>query len=311
MNTIIEKIQRSWQLFERSVRVLREQPKLLVFPLVTGLVTAVIALFFLVPVGLALLAPHWVAGGKIQSIANSIGFLQLQNGPNFGVQIHALGSILLAGVYLLNMFVASMASVAFSYEIFEALNRRPVSISRGIAAACARWKSILLWSLLAGTVGLIIRAIEDRLSFVGRLVAGLIGLAWSTASIFAIPGLARDPAFSNPFAILSRSVQTIKRTWGEALVGYVGMQGTNVLFVLGSIVFWIVAGLAAIGLSNAWILLPLGVGWLLALIVYGYLASIASRVYLCALFLYASEGAVPGEFYDASMMNMGWKLKKK
>jgi len=42
---------------------------------------------------------------------------------------------------------------------------------------------------------------------------------------------------------------------------------------------------------------------------YGYLASIASRVYLCALYLYASDGVVPGQF-DESMMGMGWKLKK-
>lgn len=49
--------------------------------------------------------------------------------------------------------------------------------------------------------------------------------------------------------------------------------------------------------------------WLLSLIVYSYLASIASRVYLCALYLYASDGVIPGP-YDALMMAQGWKLKK-
>ena len=59
MNAISEKLNRSWQLFKTSVVVIRTHPKLLVFPIVTGVLTLVIALFFLAPVVLVLLAPHW------------------------------------------------------------------------------------------------------------------------------------------------------------------------------------------------------------------------------------------------------------
>jgi len=34
MNAISEKLQRSWQLFKRSVSVIRENPKLLIFPVI-------------------------------------------------------------------------------------------------------------------------------------------------------------------------------------------------------------------------------------------------------------------------------------
>jgi hypothetical protein len=129
------------------------------------------------------------------------------------------------------------------------------------------------------------------------------------ASIFAIPILARETAFSNHFAVLSKSADTIKRTWGEMLTGYVGMKGTNILVAWSSILFWIATGLTAYLLSSGWVFLIAGVPWLVTLLIYAYLASIASRVYLCALYLYASEGVVPGQF-DASMMSMGWKLKK-
>jgi hypothetical protein len=308
MNTISDKLHRSWQLFRRSVSVIQEHPKLLVFPIVTGLLTSAIALFFLAPVGLVLLAPHLV-GGKIQALADAIGFLRFRNGGSFNFQIQPLGTTILAGMYLLNMFLATMASVAFNHQILEALNGRAVSIRSGLAAACARWQSIFLWSLFAGVVGLIIRALEERLAFVGRLIAGLIGLAWSVASIFAIPILAREAAFSSPFAVLAKSAETIKRTWGETLAGYVGMQGMNLFVFLGSILFWMAAGLTAYLFSNAWLLLMVGVPWLLVVIVYGYLASIASRVYLGALYLYAADGSVPG-YFDASLMSSGWKLKK-
>lgn len=168
---------------------------------------------------------------------------------------------------------------------------------------------MLLWSLLAGTAGLLIRALEERMNFLGRLVTGMIGLAWSVASIFAIPVLIREPSLLNPFAVLSKSAKTIQATWGEMLAGYLGMQGTNLLVLWGSVVYWLGNGALAYALSNPLLLLVALAPWLLFLVLYGYIASIASRVYLCALYLYASDGAVPGPF-DASMMTMAFKPKK-
>ncbi|HTL55312.1 MAG TPA: DUF6159 family protein [Candidatus Limnocylindrales bacterium] len=309
MNALSEKLQRSWHLFKSSVRVIVQQPKLLVFPIVTGLLTTAIALFFLAPVALVFLAPHWISGGTIQTFADKVGFARFSDGATFNFHLQPLGTTMLAGIYLLNMFLATLASVAFNAEIIEALSGHPVSIQRGIAVACRRWQSILLWSLVAGVVGLIIRWLEERWSLVGRAIAGLIGLAWSMAAIFAIPILARDNSVSNPFAILSKSATTIKRTWGEMLAGYVGLKGMNLMVLWASIVSWISVGIGAYLLSNPWVLLLFGLPWLATIILYSYLTSIASRVYLCALYFYASEGVVPAP-YDESMMAMGWKLKK-
>jgi hypothetical protein len=309
MNSITDKLTRSWRLFRTSITVIRTHPKLLVFPIVTGLLTLFIALFFLAPVVLLLVAPHWLQGGPFQGIADHLGFLRVRHGANFNFQVQPLGTAFLAGMYLLNMFLATLSSVAFNSEILEALSGRPVSIQHGLEAAMRRWKPVLFWSLLAGTVGLLIRALEDRFAILGRLVAGVIGLAWSVASIFAIPILVREPALSNPFEVLSKSARTIKGTWGEMLAGYLGMQGTNLLVLWASIVYWLANGALALAFSNPWILLVALGPWLLCLIAYSYLANIASRVYLCALYLYASEGTVPGPF-DAAMMASPFKTKK-
>jgi hypothetical protein len=289
--------------------VIRDHPKLLAFPLVTGLLTTSIALFFLAPVALVVLAPHWIDGSRVRALADSIGFLRVHGGNNFNVQIEPLGSALLAGVYLVSMFLATLCSVAFNSEILEALNGRPVSIRHGFGVACSRWKSVLLWSLLAGLVGLIIQKLEERLSFIGRLVVGWIGLAWSVASIFAIPILVRESSLSNPFDVLRRSSETIKATWGEMLSGYVGMQGSHLAFFWASLLWWGWLGLVAYWLKNGWVVLGAGAVWLVCLVMYSYLASVASRVYLCALYLYAAYGLVPGP-YDASMMSLGWKARK-
>lgn len=309
MNTLYEKLTRSWQLFKRSVLVIRDHPKLLVFPVVMTLLTIGIALFFLAPVAAAILAPHWLEGHSLRAIAESTGLVQFDGGNNAAFHVTPLGSAILAGLYLLNMFLATMGSVAFNSQILEALNNGTVSIRRGLGVALSRWKSVLMWSLLAGIVGLIIRALEQRLSLVGRLVAGLIGLAWSVASVFAIPILVREPSLASPIKVLSRSAETIKRTWGEMIAGYVGMTGSNILFFWASAFGWFWVGLIAYLAQSAWVLLGAGALWLLCLIAYAYLAGLASRVYLCALYLYASEGVIPGH-YDASMMAMGWKPKK-
>jgi len=261
------------------------------------------------PVIALLLAPHWLQNTPWQTLAQRFGFLRLHHGASFNAPFQPVVSLFFAGLYLLNMFLATLSSVAFNSEIMEALAGRPVSIRHGIEAACVRWKSVLLWSLLAGTVGLFIRALEQRLSFVGRIVAGFIGLAWSAASIFAIPILVRDASVSNPFDVLTKSARTIKETWGEMLAGYLGMQGTNLLFLWGSIVLWVITGTVAVLMSSAWILMAVAIPWLLSLIAYSYISSIASRIYLCALYVYAADGVVPNP-YDASMMNMAWKLKK-
>lgn len=308
MNALSEKLDRSWQLFKSSVVVIRKHPKLLVFPIVTGMLTLVIALFFLAPLVLVVLAPHWIQNTPWQVLVERWGFVRFHYGTA-NAQFQPLATLLLAGMYLLNMFLATFSSVAFNSQIMEALAGGGVSIRHGLQAACVRWKSVLLWSLLAGTVGLFIRALEQRFSFVGRIVAGFIGLAWSVAAIFAIPILVRDASVSNPFEVLSKSAKLLKASWGEMLAGYVGMQGTNLLFLWGSLLLWVITGGLALLTHNAWILLLVGVPWLLSLIAYGYLAGIASRVYLCALYIYSAEGVVPGP-YNASMMNMAWKTKK-
>src|SRR5579871_5586685 len=102
MNAIFEKLQRSWQLFVRSLLVLRDHPKLLIFPLVTGLLTISIALFFLAPVALVLVAPHWIEGGRIRALADSIGFLRFGQGTAFNLRVEPLGGAILGGLYLLN-----------------------------------------------------------------------------------------------------------------------------------------------------------------------------------------------------------------
>lgn len=93
-------------------------------------------------------------------------------------------------------------------------------------------------------------------------------------------------------------------------MGYVGLQSANILVSGFSLVYWALAGLLSFLMQTPLPLIPAGVFWLLAISVYAYLAGVAGKIYLCALYMYATEGAVPAH-YDAAMMDMAWKVRKE
>ncbi len=294
-----------------SVRVINQNRKLLVFPALIAVFTAFIALFFIVPIVFVPTGYGVLEGEHWKALAQKLFGAELNPGPNHAVSL-TLHPLLLgygAFIYLVSMFAATFFNVAFNTEVIAALNGEPVSLRHGFDLACSRVKSIAVWSLFAGVVGIIIQQIEQRLSFLGRIIAGFIGLAWSVASVFVIPVLIREEPTANPIKILGKSAGTIKRTWGEMLTGYIGLQGAHSVVLTLSIALIGISFVLAFALSNFWILIPIGVVWLLSLFAYSYLANIASQVYLCALYIYASEGVVP-EPFDQELLDRAWKVKK-
>jgi hypothetical protein len=158
-------------------------------------------------------------------------------------------------------------------------------------------------------VGLIIRQMEQRLSFVGRIIARFIGMAWSIAAVFVIPIIVREEQNANPVAMLKRSAGILKRTWGEALIGYVGLNLAGGLVLVASLVLLLGAVVGSIMLNNYWLIAIVGVLWLVTIFTLSYLMTVAGQIFKGALYLYAAEGVVP-EPYSQEMLDSAWKFKK-
>jgi hypothetical protein len=91
------------------------------------------------------------------------------------------------------------------------------TVGSALAAAGSRIGPIIMWAIVAATVGMIIRAIHDRVGFVGRIVASLLGVGWSLATFFIVPVLVlEDRSIPDSF---KRSVSVFRQTWGETVVG--------------------------------------------------------------------------------------------
>jgi hypothetical protein len=307
----MSKFQRSWLLVRTSIAVVGRNKKLLVFPIVTFVLTAVILLFFLAqvvlqPTGYSLAqAQHW------QAVFHSI-FAQTPSaaGAERESVVFTRGAMAyLVFLYFVSMFFATFFNVAFYNEILAALAGQPVSLGRGLRFAMTRWRAVLMWTLFAGLVGLIIKAIEERVGLIGKLIVRLIGMAWSVAAVFVIPVIVREERGANPVSFLRQSATVLKRTWGEALIGYAGLTFGNALIAVASLVLLGAALFASIALSSPWIIGIVFVVWLLAVCAWGYLTGVASQVYKGALYLYAADGVVAGP-YNREMFDSAWKFKK-
>jgi hypothetical protein len=335
------KFKQSWELFKASINVTLRYRKLLWFPVLTTLLTVCIGLFFLSAMALPVVLhdtgyrlsqkQHWAAlkDYYIPAPANapkprdsaavasqSLGVLLTgqpaavdKSGNPGATHGFPWGSVCMLVIYFVSMFLATFFNVAFYSEIMAALDGRGVSFRRGLSAAWNRLPSILTWSLLAGVVGWIIRSIEERLPLVGRVFTGLIGMAWSVAAVFAIPVIIQEQSMRNPIKVLQQSAMTLKRTWGEGLIGYLGFSAGSLVIFVGSLLPLLLAGVAAYLFKSGWLILIAGVLWVLGLLLMAYVSSVAGHVYRCALYKYATEGVVP-EPYNRDLLDMAWKVKK-
>jgi len=302
------KFKKSLDIFKSCFSVFKSNKKLLIFPLFNLLPGLIIFSFFLIPLWETL--PVTVITG-----ANGNWSL-VPNWNNFFQRLaEILSNITMVGyiaIYLLMMFVATFINVAFYSELLKAINGQHVFIFRGFKVATKKMKAILLWSLLSGLVGVVIRLLEEQFDFIGRWIMRLIGFAWSTVTVFAIPVLIREENQSNPLNYLKYSAKLIKRTWGEGVIGFIAITMFSWLLILAIFITPIVLGfgIAAVGFKlGLWVVV---IGLLIApFLIFAviYLQSLMAHIFRCTLYVYASEGVVPTSFTEDLLID-SFKHKK-
>jgi len=306
----MNKLRRSWILFKCSVSIVLQNKKLLVFPILSFIFTMMILGFVITPVAFQPTGHSLNEGAHWKAVANTL-FVAKSTAANPGrtdVTLKPVAVGIGIGIYMVSMFLATFFNVAFFHQILQALRGNAVSVQAGLRFAISKLSAIAMWSLFAGVVGLIIKTLEERLDLIGRIIMRFVGTAWSVASVFVIPVLIVEPSI-NPITVLRKSASTLKKTWGESLAGYLGLQFGGFLVLMISIFFLGGATYASFALNNFWIIAAAAVLWMFALIAFAYLTSVASQVYRCALFVYASEGTIP-QPYNSELLEMAWKMKK-
>ena len=258
---LVTRLKMGLVLTKDSLLVIRHHPKLMLFPVLSG-----------------------VAG---------LIFLTLFLGITFGLmQISPEGGVLLGllVVYLVLTFVSTFFTAALVHQTREVFDGKPVSIREGMNAAWGVKGPIFVWSLIAATVGVIINSLENSDSSAARILGTLFGLAWTILTFFIVPVI----VFERPTVgeMFKRSGGLFKDTWGETPISLVAINIIGFIvvipFALLGIAFIFTEATAAIILGIAIILFGMLLSFLLSQTLQGVVKT--------SLYVYATEGKTPDEF---------------
>lgn len=283
------KFARSWDLLKASVAVLRSDKSLLMFPLISGICTVVVAATFLVPIGFGFLADADIrAYGEDHRVS-------------------PLYYVLMFLFYLVQYTVIIFFNTALASAVTQRLRGEPVSVSDSLAVARSRFGSILGYAVIAATVGMLLRMLQERLGLIGRIVVGLIGLAWTVATFMVVPVLANEEV--GPVEAIQRSVDMLKRTWGENLIGNAGIGIAFSFITFGAIVISaVLVGGAIASQSLALIVVAVAIV-LVGLSLLGMIQSSLHGIYAVALYRYVDEGEA-GQGFDRAMLENAFRPKR-
>ena len=260
--------------------VLRQDKELLLFPLFSGVCCVLVLASFAGPI---LAMTDWqaasdsMAPGAVQALTQSDG------NPLAGQALHMLTLFLF---YFCNYFVIIFFNAGLIACARIRMEGGDPTVADGLREAWARLPAIAGWAVIAATVGLVLRMIEERSNLVGKIVAGLLGMAWSITSFLVVPILVIEN--EGPVSSLKRSAAMLKKTWGEQIIGNFSFGLIFVLLALPGVLL-LMLGVTA----NS---VPLIVVSVLYFIGIALAQSALQGIFQAALYLYMRDGEAPEGF---------------
>lgn len=280
---MFDKVSRALSLARPCWRVLMLDKELLLFPLMSSLA--------LIGILAGTIVPLQTSGVLPELLAN----LKAEQDP--GVQLLYFG-VLFAGFFICHFVVIFFNAGLVGCALIRFGGQNP-TIADGMQLAIRHLPQIFAWALLTSTVGLLLHVAERSFKGIGSFFVGLLGVGWAVATYFAVPILVVDGV--GPIDALKHSASAIRKTWGEALVGYIGFGALSMLATYCAIPLIVIGGYFAP--SSPSIALGLTAVALVWIALSALVISTLSAIMRAALYIYAVEGAVPDEFDSQVMRN--------
>lgn len=282
------RIANSWELVKQSFAILKSDKELALLPVASAISCLLVSTF--------IAFGGWLMMPGISGAARLGAHYQ----PNFVVLWLAIFCF-----YLANFTVIIFFNVALISAASERLAGRPATLFDGLAKAWERKGRVLQWALLAATVGVLLKMIEERVGLLGRIIVKLVGIGWTLASYFVVPVLAFEDL--GPVDALKRSAQLFRETWGEEIVSRVSISLIFMLLGLVGIGVLVIPIVAIPSAATMILCVALMVLWVLAL---GVVSSAVQGIFTAALYQYATTKAVPPGFAPQNF-SMAWGPKKQ
>jgi hypothetical protein len=277
---MFDRLKRSFRLAGASAQVLRQDHHLMLFPILSCVALLLVVAAFALPL-LGLESIDGIGRGGLYSV----GFL----------------------FYVVQYFVIFYFNTALVGAALIRLDGGSPTLGDGLRIANSRIGAILGYAVISATIGVILRTIQERVGFIGRLIAGLIGAGWTVATFLVVPVIVTSDRGAT--GAISESAALLKRTWGENVAGQVGMSAA-----FGLLYFAIIAGAAMLALLLA--ATPPAPGLFVALVAATVLALLGcmlmhatlTGIYSAVLYRYAAGGSdAPG--FDRAVLESAFHRK--
>ena len=202
-------------------------------------------------------------------------------------------------IYFVTVLIATFFNAALIGATLKRLRGGDPTFRDGLQMASGRIGSILGYSAIAATVGVVLQVIRSKSNAVGDLAAGVLGVAWGVATFLVVPVLVAEDV--GPTEAIKRSGSLLKKTWGEQVVGNVS---------LGLIGFLVSAVVGAIGLGSIWLAASIGstvaIGGAITVLIIlvaivAVIFSALNAIYKAAVYEYAADGIASGAFGQDAM----------
>jgi predicted Na+-dependent transporter len=252
---------RSFRLLGASWQVLKADKELLVLPLVSFVFISIATA--------AVLGLAWAGGlGREREALTAVDYVYLFI------------------LYFVTYFIGIFFNAAVVGAATIRLRGGDPTVGDGLRMAASKTGKIAGWAAISATVGLILRSLEERFGWLGDLIVGLIGVAWSAITFFVVPVILYEPL--GVIQSVKRSGSIFKQRWGETFVGQGALGLAMFLLALPVIAVTVLIGMAS----------PVAAAIVGGLLLAGLIAvgSALSGIYNAALYRYATEGQASGAF---------------
>ena len=274
---------RSLELAKASFAVVRADKELLLLP--------VMSVFALIVIVLSLAVPVAVLGGFSTEAAQS-------------EPLAMLGALIF---YVVTYFVALFFNAALVGAAMIRMDGGNPTLGDGLRIAWARKGRILGYALIAATVGMILRAIEERVGWLGSLVVKLIGVAWAVATFLVVPVLVtRDVG---PVGAVKESAELLRSTWGENLIGNFGLGLVFMLVYFAWIGLFIAVAVLASNTGYVALIAAVVLFGVVGLLAISALQATMQGVYAAALYRHATRPDAPVPGFPPELMANAFRVK--
>jgi len=264
---LVGTFRQAWAYVKLSWSVLAKDTGILIFPILSTCATLLVLVPFVVANRVA-----------FEAAKGTHGMLS----PSLYAQIFLL--------YLACSFIIVFSNSAMVACASICLSGGTPKVADGFAAACRNLPRIVVWSIIAGTVGFLLALVKRRDDgIINQIVASIIGVAWTVATFFIIPVIILENC--DIFAAFKRSADLFRRQWGTTVVGNVGLSAFFVPFWIAPLVLVILG--QRVGVLPWAALLPFFVVCGIYYVILGLVQSALEEIFVVVAYQHASGTGNP------------------